>query len=250
MKKRFIYISMFVICFVILSSTIFFSQGDIETGKTIVTNSTGKSVEFVEKIANDAVLYPGTYQYTDGDYNYYVDMDKQILAVVTPLPKSTPEAASIISAEVAQSNAWDYFQSCMAGKLANDGNFTFEVYLMKGVGYKVRIFEEIDSLQTGTSGSIVLSLSGEICGASFKEGDAEYIRTLDRSRLMTESDAILLARSTAPSNKFGANATAISSLKTIDGNIYWYITLEEGANKVQIQINALTNDVSKIYNYF
>lgn len=250
MKKRIVYVTATIMCLILLTAIPAFSQGNVEVGKTIVTNTTGKDVEYVEKISNDAVLYPGTYRYTDGDYDYYVDMDKQILSVIAPLPKSRPEPATTINEEMAQSKAWDYFQSCMDGKLADGGNFTYEVYLLEGAGYKVRIYENIDGIQTGTSGSIVLSLSGEIRGASFHEGNAEYIRNLDRSLLMSEDDAIALARSTASSEGFGVNATVTTALKTIDGKIYWYINVKEGANEIQVQINALTNTVSNIMRYF
>ena len=44
------------------------------SGENLVENLTDEQVTFVEKVSSNDVDYAGLYLYTDGNYNYYVDV--------------------------------------------------------------------------------------------------------------------------------------------------------------------------------
>ena len=227
------------------------------SGENLVENLTDEQVTFVEKVSSNDVDYAGLYLYTDGNYNYYVDVDDNYISSVLPARdfQNDISTVNLIDESMACNVAEDYFDT-IAGHLIV-GNLETNVKEIVGIGWVIELTETVNNLETGTKASVIVNSNGNILTATVVNGDAEYISNLDKATLLTKEEASSLAVSALELDSAVEVISVVPSmedLKTFKGKIFWKLVYPVKVNvdgvvyelNYYVDIDAISGNILEI----
>lgn len=255
MKKK-----IFMILFVTIFLMGFNSSSDqslVQSGMKLVETLSEKTVSFVEIVSEENLLYPGLYLYTDGNYEYYVNIEDNYINFINATESNQGnQMRTSYNKSLATKLAYDYFNKAYGYLIM--GELNVSVNDSTGMGYIVNISEAIDGYDTGTKAVFIINEKGVIVASSFVKGDPERIKNLDKSSLLTESEAAELAIQALKNEKKVQsvdNTPFSAKLTTFKGEIFWILKFhavppEERSlgreEEYHISVDALTGDILSI----
>lgn len=223
-----------------------------------------KGEEFLRTITDSDITFisvddssPSRLTYTDGNYNYTVDVvDSYIYRMDMTHERfqernNSPSLKSNIGTERAREIAADYFNKSLGNLIV--GELDYDIKDKEETGYVIFISEKLDGLETGTSGMIIMSADGAVQSAVFAKGVPEVIQDLNRESLLPKEDAMNAAVKHVKAQEDSINTSDISAVlhTTSEGVVYWYVTVpapriydnDPSVKNYYVSVDALTGEI-------